>query len=102
MKRSRLFTLLSGLGIAAAMILTAALAAWIGRIALGSFEAWQQVFESGRPYLRGWRALLYGALFALLWGLLRRYRHRPQDRLRVKRIGTLGLVLITCVELTRL
>ena len=102
MKRSALFTLLSGLGIAALMILTAALVAWIGRAALGSFEAWQQAFESVRPYLRGWRALLYGALFALWWNLLRRYRHRPQDRLRVKRIGAMGLVLLTCVELTRL
>ena len=102
MKRSPLFTLLASSGIAAVMILTAALVAWIGRAVLGSFEAWQQAFESVRPYLRWWRTLLYGALFALWWGLLRRYRHRPQDRLRVKRIGTLGLVLITCVELTRL
>jgi hypothetical protein len=102
MKRSPLFTLLSSLGIAAVMILTAALVAWIGRAALGSFEAWQQAFESVRPYLRWWRALLYSALFALWWDLLRRYRHRPQDRLRLKRIGTFGLVFITCVELTRL
>ncbi|MCK9798130.1 hypothetical protein M1B34_10435 [Pseudomonas sp. MAFF 302030] len=102
MKRSKLFTLLSTLGIAAVMILTAALVAWIGRTALGSFEAWQQAFESVRPYLRGWRALLYGALFALGCDLLQRYRHRPQDQLRVKRIGALGLVLFTCVELTRL
>ena len=84
------------------MILSVALVAWIGRTALGSFEAWQQAFESVRPYLRGWRALLYSALFAIWWDLLRRYRHRPQDRLRVKRIGALGLVLVTCVELTRL
>lgn len=102
MKRSALFTLLAGLRIAAVMLLTAALVAWLGRAAPGSFEAWQQAFESVRPYLRGWRALLYGALFALWWDLLRRYRHRPQDRLRVKRIGALGLVLFTCVELTRL
>ncbi|NWN46717.1 hypothetical protein HT121_03205 [Pseudomonas sp. MAFF 301514] len=102
MKRSPLFPLLSGLGIAALMILTAALVAWIGRTALGSFEIWQQAFESVRPYLRWWRAVLYGALFAPWWDLLRRYRHRPQDRLRVKRIGTLGLVLLTVVELTRL
>ena len=102
MKRSKLFTLLSGLGIAAVMILTAVLVAWIGRTALGSFKAWQQVFESVRPYLRWWRALLYSALFAIWWDLLRRYRHRPQDRLRVKRIGALGLVLLTVVELTRL
>ena len=102
MKRSPLFTLLSSLGMVAVMILTASLVAWIGRTALGSFDAWQQAFESARPYLQWWRALLYAALFALWWDLLRRYRHRPQDRLRVKRIGTLGLVLFTCVELTRL
>ena len=102
MKRSPLFTLLSSLGIAAVMVLTAALVAWIGRTALGSYEAWQQAFESARPYLRWWRALLYAALFALWWDLLRRYQHRPQDRLRVKRIGALGLVPFTCVELTRL
>ncbi|WP_420234906.1 hypothetical protein ACN079_12110 [Pseudomonas sp. ABY48] len=102
MKRSRLFTLLSSLWVAAVMILTAALVAWISRTALGSFEVWQQTLESIRPYLRWWRALLYGVLFALWWDLLRRYRHRPQDRLRVKRAGTLGLLLFTCVELTRL
>ncbi|WP_064594918.1 hypothetical protein [Pseudomonas sp. DR 5-09] len=102
MKHSSLFTLLSCLGIAGAMILSAALIAWIGRAALGSFEVWQQALESVRPYLRWWRALLYGVLFALWWDLLRRYRHRPQDRLRVKRAGTLGLLLFTCVELTRL
>ncbi|MGF6287767.1 hypothetical protein [Pseudomonas silensiensis] len=102
MKRSLLLTLLSSLGIAAVMVLTAALVAWIGRTALGSFEAWQQAFESVRPYLRWWRALLYGALFTLWWDLFRRYRHLPQDRLRVKRIGTLGLVLLTVVEVTRL
>nr|WP_256588056.1 hypothetical protein [Pseudomonas sp. LG1D9] len=61
MKRSPLFTLLSSLGIAAVMILTTVLVAWIGRTALDSFEAWQQAFESVRPYLRGWRALLYAA-----------------------------------------
>ncbi|WP_434694953.1 hypothetical protein J3P89_16490 [Pseudomonas sp. Z1-14] len=102
MKRSLLFTLLSSLRVAAVMILTAALVAWIGRTALGSFEVWQQTLESIRPYLRWWRALLYGVLFALWWDLLRRYRHRPQDRLRVKRAGTLGLLLFTCVELSRL
>ena len=102
MKHSRLFTMLSGLGIAAVMILTAALVAWIGRTALGSFEAWQQAFESARPYLRWWRALLYGALFALWWDLLRRYRHQPQDRLRVQRIGAMGFALFICVEFTRL
>ena len=102
MKRSPLFTLLSGLRIAAVMILTAALVAWLNRTALGSFEVWQQALKSVRPYLRWWRALLYGSLFALWWDLLRYSRHRPQDRLRVKRIGALGLVLFTCVELTRL
>jgi len=102
MKRPPLCTLLSGLGIAAVMILTAALVAWIGRTVLGSFEVWQQAFESARPFLRWWRALLYAALFALWSDLLRRYRHRPQDRLRVKRIGILGFLLLTCVELTRL
>ncbi|MNY12761.1 hypothetical protein D3C86_1458580 [compost metagenome] len=102
MKRSPLFTLLSRLGIAALMILTAALIAWIGRTALGSFEVWQPALESVRPYLLWWRGLLYGTLFVLWWDLLRRYRHRPQDRRRVKRIGALGLVLFTCVELTRL
>lgn len=102
MKRSPLFTLLSRLGIVAVMILTAALGAWVSSTLLGSIGAWQQAFESVRPYLRWWRALLYGALFALWWDLLRRYRHRPQDRLRVKRVGALGLVLFTCVELTRL
>ena len=102
MKRSPLFTLLSGLGIAAVMILTAALVAWIGRTALGSFDAWQQAFESAQPYLRWWRALLYGGLFALWWDLLRRHRCRPQDRRRIKRVGTVGLLLFICVELTRL
>ncbi|WP_065950700.1 hypothetical protein [Pseudomonas sp. 37 R 15] len=102
MKRSSLFTLLSGVGITAVMVLSAALVAWKGRTALGSFEVWQQAFESVRPYLRGWRTLLYAAVFELWWDLLRRYRHRPQDRLRLKRIGALGLVLVTCVELTRL
>ena len=102
MKRSLLFTFLSSLGIAAGMILTAALIVWIGCTALGSFGVWRQALESIRPYLRWWRTLLYGALFALWWDLLRRYRHRPQGRLRVKRTGTLGLLLFTCVELTRL
>ncbi len=102
MKRSPLFTLLSSLGMVAVMILTPSLVAWIGRTALGSFDAWQQAFESVQPYLRWWRALLYGGLFALWWDLLRRYRCRPQDRQRMKRIGTLGLLLFICVELTRL
>lgn len=102
MKRSPPFTLLSSLGIAVVMVLTVALVAWIGRTALGGFEVWQQEFESVQPYLRWWRALLYAAVFALWWDLLRQNRDRPQDRLRVKRIGALGLVLVTCVELTRL
>ena len=102
MKRSWLFTLLSGLGIAAVMVLVAELVAWIGSTALGSLEVWQQLLESARPYLRWWRVLLYSALFARWWDLLRRYRHRPLDRLRVKRIGTMGLVLFSFVELTRL
>ncbi|BDB20853.1 hypothetical protein cym2001_42180 [Pseudomonas sp. CYM-20-01] len=102
MKRSPLVTLLSSLGIAAGMILTAALVVWIGRTALGSFEVLQQTLESLQPHLRWWRVLLYGGFFALWWDLLRRYRHRPQDRLRMKRIGALGLVFFTCVELTRL
>ena len=84
------------------MILTAALIAWIGCTALCSFGVWQQALESIRPYLRWWRVLFYGFLFALWWDLLRRYQYRPQDRQRMKRIGTLGLVLFTCVELTRL
>lgn len=102
MKRPRLFTLLSGLGIAALMLLVAALLAQLGSTALGSVEVWQQTLESARPYLRLWRALLYCALLALWWDLLRRYRHRPTDRLRVQRIGAMGLVLFTFVELTRL
>ncbi|UZD97649.1 hypothetical protein LOY64_11825 [Pseudomonas corrugata] len=102
MKRSLLFTLLSNLGIAAVMILTATLVAWLGRTALSSFETWQQAFESARPYLRWWRVLLYGVLFTLWWDLLRRYENRPLDRVRVKRIGILGLLLLTSVELTRL
>jgi uncharacterized membrane protein len=102
MKRSPRFTLFSGLGIAAVMMLTVALVAWTGRTALDSVEVWQQAFESARPYLRWWRALLYAALFALWWDLLRRYRHRPQDRLRVQRIGAMGLALFICVEFTRL
>ncbi|WHS57700.1 hypothetical protein [Pseudomonas sp. G2-4] len=102
MKHSLLFTLLSSLWVAAVMIPTAALVAWIGSTVLGSFEVWQQALESIRPYLRWWRALLYGVLFAVWWDLLRRYRHRPQDRLRVQRIGAMGLALFICVEFTRL
>ena len=102
MNRSRLFTLLSALGVATVMLLVAALLTQLGSTALRSVETWQQALESARPYLRAWRVLLYSALFALWWDLLRRYRHRPQDRLRVKRIGTLGLVLLTIIEFTRL
>lgn len=57
MKRSPLFTLFSGLGIAAVVILAAAMFTWIGRTALGSFEVWQQALESVRPYLRWWRGV---------------------------------------------
>ncbi|CAG8864445.1 hypothetical protein [Pseudomonas fluorescens] len=102
MNRSRLFTLLSGLGIAALMLLVAALITQLGSTALGSIETWQQALEAARPYLRLWRGLLYSALMALWWDLLRRYRHRPPDRLRVQRIGAMALVLVTVVELTRL
>lgn len=102
MKRPRVFTLLSGLGIAAVMLLVAALLTQLGSTALGSVEVWQQALESARPYLRLWRALLYSTLIALWWDLHRRYRQRPLDRLRVQRIGVMGLVLFTFVELTRL
>ena len=102
MNRSRLLTLLSGLGIAAVMLLVAALLTQLGSTALRSVETWQQALESARPYLRAWRVLLYSALFALWWDLLRRHQHRPPDRLRVQRIGAMGLVLFTFVELTRL
>lgn len=102
MNRSRLLTLLSALGVAAVMLLVATLVTQLGSMALGSVDTWQHAFEATRPYLRVWRVLLYGALFALWWDLLRRYRHRPADRLRVQRIGTMGLVLVTFVELTRL
>lgn len=102
MNRSRLFTLLSGLGIVALMLLAAALVTQLGSSALGSVETWQQALESARPYLRVWRVLLYSAFFTLWWNLLRRYRHRPPDSLRVQRIGAMGFVLFTFVELTRL
>ena len=102
MNRSRLFTLLSALGVAAVMLLVAALLTQLGSTALGSVETWQQTLEAARPYLRVWRALLYGTLFALWWDLLRRYRHRSPNRLCVKRIGAMGLLLVTVVELTRL
>ncbi|WP_282357124.1 hypothetical protein [Pseudomonas sp. PS01303] len=102
MKRSRRITLLSGLGIAAMMLLAAALLTPLGSSGLGRFETWQQALESARPYLRLWRVLLYSALFALWWDLYRRYRHRPPDRLRVQRIGAMGLLFFTFVELTRL
>lgn len=102
MKRSRRLTLLLGLGIGAVMILAAALVTQIDSAALGSLEVWQQAFETIRPYLRWWRVLLYSTLFVLWLDLRRYYRHRPQDRLRMKRIGAIGLVLFTFVELTRL
>lgn len=102
MNRSRLFTLLWGVGITALMLLAAPLITQLSSTALGSVETWQQALESARPYLRIWRVLLYGALFSFWWDLLRRYLHRPPDRLRVQRIGVMGLVLFTFVELTRL
>lgn len=102
MNRSRLFTLLSGLGIAALMLLAAALVTQLGSTALGSVETWQQALEAARPYLRLWRILLYSVLLVLWWDLLRRYRHRPADRLRMQRMAAMGLVLFTFVELTRL
>lgn len=102
MQRSRSSTLLSGLGIAALMILVPAMALIVGSALLGGLEAWQQAFESTRPYLRLWRVLLYGVLFALWLDLLRRHRGRPHALLRVKRLGIMGFVLFTCAELTRL
>lgn len=102
MQRSLASTLLSGLGIAALMILTAVITLRVGSALLGSVEAWQQALESARPYLRLWRALLYSILFALWLDLLWRHRGRPHALLRVKRIGIMGLVLVTCAELTRL
>ncbi|WP_065943415.1 hypothetical protein [Pseudomonas sp. 25 R 14] len=102
MKRLGLFRLLSGLGIATVMILTALVSAWMGGTLAGSLGSWQHTLESARPYLRGWRALLYGTLCVLWWDLLQRYRHRSQDQHHLKRLGVLGLVLVICVELTRL
>lgn len=102
MPRSLASTLLSGLGIAALMILAAVITLRVGSTLLGSFEAWQQGFESARPYLRLWRALLYSVLFALWLDLLLRHRDKPHALPRVKRIGVMGLVLVTCAELTRL
>lgn len=102
MQRLLASTLLSGLGIAALMILAAVITLWVGSALLGSFEAWQQAFDSARPYLRLWRALLYSILFALWLDLLRRHRDRPHALPRVKRIGIMGLMLVTCAELTRL
>ena len=101
MNRSRLLTLLSALGVAAVMLLVASLVTQLGST-LGSVETWQHAFEATRPYLRVWRVLLYSALLALWWDLHHRYRHRPPDRLRVQRIGAMGLALFTFVELTRL
>jgi hypothetical protein len=87
---------------AAMLLLSIFVIAWIDRTALGHFEAWQQASEFARPYLRGWRALLYVVLFTLWWDVRRRYRHRPRDRSRIKRLGTLALMLCACVELTQL
>lgn len=101
MPRSLTSTLRSGLGIAALTILAAVITLLVGSTLLGSFEAWQQALKSARPYLRLWRALLYGVLLALWLDLLRRHRGRPQARLRVTRIGIMGLVLFSCAELTR-
>ncbi|MDH1440397.1 hypothetical protein N5O88_10030 [Pseudomonas sp. GD03721] len=102
MQRSLSSTLLSGLGIAALMILVPAMALILGSSLLGGLEAWQQAFESARPYLRLWRALLYGALFALWLDLLRRQRGNPYALPRVQRLGIMGLALFTCAEITRL
>ena len=102
MQRSPSSTRLSGLGIAALMLLASGITLIVGSTLLGDFEAWQQALESARPYLRLWRALLYGTLLALWLDLLRRHRDKPHALLRVKRLGIMGLVLFTCAELTRL
>lgn len=102
MPRSLAATLRSGLGIVALMLLTAVITLWVGSALLGSVEAWQQAFESAQPYLRLWRALLYSVLFALWLDLLRCHRDRPHTLPQLKRIGVMGLVLVTCAELTRL
>lgn len=97
MKRLGSTALLAGLGMAALMVL----AMLIGSALLGDVDAWQQAFVSARPYLRIWRALLYGGLLLLWLDLLRRYRHRPEDRQRVQRSGVIGLLLISAAELSR-
>jgi hypothetical protein len=88
-------------GLATLVILAAVLAMLIGSALLGDVDAWQQVFASARPYLRVWRALLYGGLVLLCLDLLRRYRHRPADRQRVQRSGVIGLLLVGVAELSR-
>lgn len=102
MPRSRTSTLRSGLGIAALMLLASAITLILGSALLGGFEAWQQSLESARPYLRLWRALLYGTLLALWLDLLLRHRDKPHALPRVRHLGIMGLVLFTCAELTRL
>lgn len=101
MKRLGSAILLTGLGMATLMVLAAALTTLIGSALLGGVDAWQQTFASARPYLRIWRALLYGGLLLLWLDLLRRYRHRPEDRQRVQRSGVIGLLLIGAAELSR-
>lgn len=101
MKRLGSTTLLTGLGMATLMVLAAVLAMLIGSALLGGVDAWQQTFASARSYLRIWRALLYGGLLLLWLDLLRRYRHRPEDRQRVQRSGVIGVMLIGAAELSR-
>jgi hypothetical protein len=100
-KRLGTTTLLAGLGMAAVMVAAAALAALICSALLGGVDAWQLAFESARPYLHIWRALLYGGVLLLWLDLLRRYRHRPVDRQRVQRSGVIGLLLVSVAELSR-
>lgn len=102
MQHSLSSMLLSGLGVAALMILAPATALILGSTLLGGLEAWQQAFEGARPYLRLWRILLYSTLFALWLDLLRRERDNPHARPRVQRLGIMGLALFTCAEITRL
>lgn len=101
MKRLGSAALIAGLGMAVLMVLAAALSMLIGSALLGGVDAWQQAFASARPYLRIWRALLYGGLLLLWLDLLRRYRQRPEDRQRVQRSGVIGLLLIGAAELSR-
>ncbi|HSX65396.1 MAG TPA: hypothetical protein VLF15_11760 [Pseudoxanthomonas sp.] len=101
MKRLGSAALIAGLGTAALMVLAAALSMLIGSALLGGVDAWQHALASARPYLRVWRALLYGGLLLLWLDLLRRYRQRPEDRQRVQRSGVIGLLLIGAAELSR-